>query len=92
VLGTLHHSSTGISAILTSTSGSHDSRIPFGSPTNYFSGVKSGWSLSGVPVPAVDTTTFLDPVVLASQPSNDNIPLVAIKCGARPGDWLSGSE
>jgi len=92
VLGTLHHSSTGISAVLTATSGSHDSRIPFGSPTNYFSGVKSGWSMTGVPVPAVDTTTFLDPLVGFSNASNDNIPLVSIKCGARPGDWLSGSE
>jgi len=90
VLGTLHHSGTG--AILTAISGHHDSRIPMGSPTNYFTGVKSGWALTSVPVPAVDTTSFLDPATGLSQPSNDNTPLVAIKCGARPGDWLSGSE
>jgi len=87
VLGTLQHSSTGASAIMTAVSGQHDSRIPFSSPTNFFTGVKSGWSLAGVPVPAVDTTSFLEPASGAAQPSNDNTPMVVIKCGARPGDW-----
>lgn len=92
VLGVLHHSSAGASAVLTATSGQHDSRIPFGSPTNYFSGVKSGWAITGVPVPATDRTSFLNPATGAALGSNDNIALVSIKCGARPADWLSGSE
>jgi hypothetical protein len=87
VLGTLQHSSTGASAIMTAVSGQHDSRIPFGSPTNFFGGIKSGWALSSVPVPAVDTTSFLEPATGASQPSNDNTPMVVIKAGTLPGAW-----
>jgi len=84
ILGTLHHSSTGAGgALLTAITGHHDARIPFSSASTYFSGIKSGWSLTGIPVPAVDTTPFLD----AAQASNDNIPAVTIKCGAMPGDW-----
>jgi hypothetical protein len=88
ILGTLHHSSTGVGALLTAITGSHDSRIPFSATSTYFGGVKSGWSMTGIPVPAVDTTAFLD----AAQASNDNIPAVAIKCGARPSDWGTGPE
>jgi len=88
ILGTLHHSSTGAGALCTAITGGHDSRIPFSAASTYFGGVKSGWSLTGIPVPAVDTTAFLD----AAQASNDNIPAVAIKCGARPSDWGSGPE
>ena len=90
VLGILHHSSSGASAVMTGTTGSHDSRIASGNATALFSSVRSGFSLLSLAVPAVDQAVkFLDPATGASVAGTDNVPIVVIKVGARPGDWAT---
>jgi len=93
VIGVLTHSASAAGPVFTGSGTVHDSRIAFGNATSYFTSVRSSYSLSSVPVPAVDQTLgFLTAPEGSSVASSDNAALVVVKAGAALMDWDLGTN